>query len=55
VRLAARRQRERYCRSGIRGNHMNLGGPSATGLADRLQIGLARRELDARVPQITEL
>src|SRR5512137_1318995 len=36
VRLA-RRQRERYGRSSIRGNHMNLGGPAATGLADRLR------------------
>jgi hypothetical protein len=36
VRLA-RRQRERYGRSSIRGNQMNLGGPSAAGLADRLR------------------
>jgi len=35
VRLAGR-QRERYGRSSIRGNHMNLGGPSAAGLADGL-------------------
>ena len=33
----ARRQRKRYGRSSIRGNHMNLGGPAAAGLADRLR------------------
>ena len=32
----ARRKRERQCRSSIRGNQMNLGGPSAAGLADGL-------------------
>jgi len=31
------RERERYGRSIIRGNHMNLGGPSSTGLADGLR------------------
>ena len=31
-----RRQRERYGRSSIRGNQMNLGGPAASGLADGL-------------------
>ena len=31
-----RRQRKRYGRSSIRGNHMNLGCPSASGLADGL-------------------
>src|SRR5512134_3689563 len=36
VRLA-RRQRERYGRPSICGNHMNLGGPAAAGLADRLR------------------
>jgi len=36
VRLA-RRERKRYGRSSIRGNHMNLGGPSASGLADGLR------------------
>ena len=36
VRLA-RRQGKRYGRSSIRGNHMNLGGPAAAGLADRLR------------------
>ena len=30
------RQRERYGRSSIRGNHMNLGGPSCARLADGL-------------------
>jgi len=33
----ARRQTKRYCRSSIRGNHMNLGGPSSSGLADGLR------------------
>jgi hypothetical protein len=32
----AGRQRKRYGRSSIRGNHMNLGGPSCAGLADGL-------------------
>jgi len=32
----AGRQRERYGRSSIRGNQMNLGGPAASGLADGL-------------------
>ena len=32
----ARGEGERYGRSSIRGNHMNLGGPSAAGLADGL-------------------
>ena len=32
----SRGERKRYRRASIRGNHMNLGGPSATGLADRL-------------------
>src|SRR5690606_2774168 len=32
-----RRERERYGRSSIRGNHMNLGCPSASGLADGLR------------------
>jgi len=32
-----RRKRERYCRSSIRGNHMNLGGPTSTGLSDGLR------------------
>ena len=36
VRLA-RRERKRYGRSSIRGNHMNLGGPSTSGFADRLR------------------
>src|SRR4249919_7386 len=36
VRLSGR-QAKRYGRSSIRGNHMNLGGPSAAGLADRLR------------------
>ena len=35
VRLA-RRQGKRYGRSSIRGNHMNLGGPPASGFADGL-------------------
>jgi len=35
VRLAGR-EGESYCRSSIRGNHMNLGCPSASGLADGL-------------------
>ena len=33
----ARGQRKGYGRSSIRGNHMNLGGPSAAGLADGLR------------------
>ena len=33
----ARRQRERYGRSSIRGNHMNLCGPSSARLADGLR------------------
>ncbi len=32
----ARREREGYSRSSIRGNHMNLGGPSAAGFANGL-------------------
>src|SRR5208337_118242 len=32
----ARRKREGYGRSSIRGNHMNLGGPSAPGFSDGL-------------------
>ena len=32
----ARRERKRYSRSSIRGNQMNLGGPSAAGFADGL-------------------
>ncbi len=34
---AWRGKRERYGRSSIRGNHMNLGGPAAAGLADGLR------------------
>jgi hypothetical protein len=30
------RERKRDCRSSIRGNQMNLGGPSSAGLPDRL-------------------
>ena len=33
----AGRESERYRRSSICGNHMNLGGPSAAGFADRLR------------------
>ncbi len=36
VRLAGR-ERKRYRRSSIRGNQMNLGGPSTAGFADRLR------------------
>ena len=32
-----RRKRERYCRSSIRGNHMNLGCPASAGLPDGLR------------------
>ena len=35
--IIARRQRECYGRSSIRGNHMNLGVPSAAGLANGLR------------------
>src|ERR1700688_75089 len=31
------RERESYCRSSIRGNHMNFGGPSSSGFADGLR------------------
>jgi hypothetical protein len=32
-----RRERERYCGSSIRGNHMNLGSPSTARFADGLR------------------
>ena len=46
------RQRERHRRSSIRGNQMNLGGPSPAGLADGLWTGFlahpSRREEPSR-------
>ncbi len=35
--FVARRQRQSYCRSSIRGKQMNLAGPSAAGFADGLR------------------
>lgn len=44
VACLAGRQRERYGCSSIRGNHMNLGSPSATGFSNRLwSVFLMRR------------
>jgi len=41
--VLAGRQRKRYGRASIRGNHMNLGGPSAARLANGLRTVFFRQ------------